>query len=139
MKLSEIRHEKFLEKKRRLVDREIKKLGGAIKIFEAYKNRPTDQELCNFVVEVNYGSCHDFVGKLLGESVFEEFLTDALMFCYQSTISKFSEREESGILNPQDAYDYYLSEKFISRSFPYTDVIQYRGPNSDSDIVADHF
>lgn len=125
MKLSEKRDKEFLEKKRRLVEKEIKKQGGAIKIFEAFQQAPTDQALRDFLIEVNYGSCYDFPGILLGETVSEEILTDAFIAGYRSTLNELSKSDEIGFANPKNPYEQYIFDKFIGRGFPYVECVKF--------------
>ncbi|NEX23490.1 GIY-YIG nuclease family protein [Thiorhodococcus mannitoliphagus] len=125
MKLSERRDREFLEKKRRLFEREIRKQGGAKGVFEKFKNYPTDQALCDFLVEVNYGSCCELPVYLLGEAVAVEILEDAFAFGYQSTLKQSSSENLPIPSDPQDFYGHFISGNFIGAGYVYTELVMF--------------
>lgn len=85
MNLTEQRQVELLAKKRRMIERDIRRLGGARTILQAFEQKVSDAQLVEFILQANYGDGLTVPFEGLGEPFWREMLTGAVQYALEQT------------------------------------------------------
>lgn len=85
LNLTEQRQVELLAKKRRMIERDIRCLGGARTILQAFEQKVSDAQLVEFILQANYGDGLTVPFEGLGEPFWRELLTGAVQYALEQT------------------------------------------------------
>lgn len=127
MSLSEQRKKQFIAKKKRLLDKAIRKHGGSRAIFQDFSSAPSHAQLLQFLTEANYGEGEDNPVSLLGESVGNELFQDVLDHGFREALRIANDNPREDWFEKKDGHplDEFLSEQFIGSTALYTELVYF--------------